>query len=119
MDEKQKLGFEVIHVGFNQKNSLEAEKNADILNDLFGFDKTETPISIFSSKKIEIMKKKGAGELGHIAIGTNDVEVAKKYLMGKGIEFDDSTAAYTSDGKLKLIYLKNDIAGFAFHLLLK
>lgn len=119
MDEKQKLGFEVIHIGINQKDSSEAEKNADVLNDLFGFEKTETPISIFSSKKIEIMKKKGAGELGHIAIGTNDVAAAKKYLMTKGIEFDDSTATYTSDGKLKLVYLKNDIAGFAFHLVLK
>lgn len=119
MDEKQDLGFEVMHIGINQKDSDEANGNADLLNNLFGFQKSETPISFFSSNKIEIMKKKAAGEHGHVAIGTNDVEAAKEYLQKKGIEFNESTASYTPEGKLKLIYFKNDIAGFAFHLILK
>lgn len=116
---KQDFGFEVLHIGFNQANEAEAEKSADILKSLFGFGKRETPISVFSTDRIEIMKKQGAGKLGHVAIGTNNAAGAKKYLEGKGIQFDESTASYLPDGKLKLIYLKSEIAGFAFHLLQK
>ncbi|MVB11219.1 hypothetical protein CAFE_19270 [Caprobacter fermentans] len=116
----KELGFEVMHVGLNCKDTAEAQQTADLLLSLFGFSETDTPISVFSSSKIEIMKKKGAGTLGHIAIGTTDVPAAKKYLEGKGIEFDNGTAAYNEEnGELKLIYLKNEIAGFAFHLLKK
>jgi 2-dehydro-3-deoxyphosphogluconate aldolase/(4S)-4-hydroxy-2-oxoglutarate aldolase len=111
------FGFQVMHIGLNLENAAAAKKTADLLLDLFGFEESETPISIFSSPEIEIMKKKGAGTLGHIAIGTTDILEAKKYLTSKGIEFDESSAAYSENGKLKLIYLKNEIAGFAFHLL--
>lgn len=116
---EQNFGFEVLHIGFNQENEEEAEKSADTLKNLFGFGKRETPASVFSTDRIEIMKKQGAGRLGHVAVGTNDASAAKKYLEGKGVEFDETTAAYLPDGRLKLIYLKNDIAGFAFHLLQK
>lgn len=116
---EQNFGFEVLHVGFNQENEEEAEKSAETLKNLFGFGKRETPLSVFSTDRIEIMKKQGAGKLGHIAIGTNDASEAKKYLESKGIEFDETTASYLPDGRLKLIYLKNEIAGFAFHLLQK
>jgi len=111
------LGFKVKHIGLNMQNEAEALKTANLLFDLFGFEKSEKPLSFFSSPEIEVMKQKGAGKLGHIAIGTTDIEEARKYLASKGVEFDESSAAYSDDGKLKLIYLKNDIAGFAFHLL--
>ena len=115
----QNLGFEVLHIGINQGSAEEALKSAEMLKSLFGFDKKETPISYFSSQRIEIMKHDGAGSCGHVAVGTNDIEAAKRYLEGKGVEFNESSAAYTEDGKLKLIYLKEEIAGFAFHLLQK
>lgn len=113
------LEFEVLHVGINQSSREEALKSAELLKNLFGFDKTETPISYFSSSHIEIMKHNGAGTYGHIAVGTNDIEAARKYLEQRGVEFDEDSAAYTEDGKLRLIYLKKKIAGFAFHLLQK
>jgi 2-dehydro-3-deoxyphosphogluconate aldolase/(4S)-4-hydroxy-2-oxoglutarate aldolase len=117
--EEENFGFEVMHVGFNQENAVEARQNADLLKTLFGFGSRETPISFFSTERIEIMKKRGAGTLGHIAIGTNDIVTAKKFLESRGVEFDDSTADYFPDGRLKLIYLKKEIAGFAFHLVQK
>ncbi|QAT50489.1 VOC family protein [Caproiciproducens sp. NJN-50] len=113
------LGFKVRHIGLNMQDEPEAKKTADLLLDLFGFEESETPISIFSSPEIEVMKKKGAGRLGHIAIETTDIGEARNYLASKGIEFDENSAAYFDGGKLKLIYLKNDIAGFAFHLVQK
>lgn len=115
----EKPDFEVMHVGFNCKDSAEAKATADTLLTLFGFEENDTPISVFSSSKIEIMKSKGKGTLGHIAIGTADVPQAVKYLESKGIEFDESTSAYLDSGELKLIYMKKEIAGFAFHLLKK
>lgn len=117
--EEESFGFEVMHVGFNQENAAEAKRSAELLRTLFGFHAKETPVSFFSTDRIEIMKKHGAGTLGHVAIGAGDAAAAKKYLEGRGFEFDDSTAAYLPDGRLKLVYLKQEIAGFAFHLLQK
>ena len=37
----------------------------------------------------------------------------------RGFAFDDATATYTPDGRMKFIYLKDEFAGFAIHLLLK
>lgn len=113
------LNFEVVHLGINQTNEEDAKKVANLFQDLFGFSQTDTPVSVFSSPKVEIMKKKGAGKCGHLAIGTSDVAEAKKYLESKGVQFDPSTAAYTEAGKLKLIYLKDEIGGFAIHLIQK
>ncbi len=118
-EKEQNFGFEVLHVGLNQDNAAEAEKTAQILQILFGFGKRETPISVFATDRIEIMKQRGAGTLGHIAVGANDAVAAKKYLETKGVEFDENSAAYLPDGRLKLIYIKQEIAGFAFHLLQK
>jgi 2-dehydro-3-deoxyphosphogluconate aldolase/(4S)-4-hydroxy-2-oxoglutarate aldolase len=35
------------------------------------------------------------------------------------VEFDESTATYDEKGKLKVVYMKDDIAGFAFHIVQK
>ena len=65
------------------------------------------------------MKGEGRGTHGHIGISCNFVDRAKAYLEHKGIIFDDSSAAYTTDGHLKIIYFKDEIAGFAIHLISK
>lgn len=43
---------------------------------------------------------------------------AKAYLEGQGFAFDESTAKYKG-AKLNAIYLKDEIGGFAIHLLQK
>lgn len=115
----QNFEFEVLHVGINAENEKEALKTAEFLKKLFGFAAKETPVSFFSTDRIEIMKSGGRGKCGHVAVGTGDAAAAKKYLEEKGVEFDEDSAAYLADGRLKLIYLKDDIAGFAFHLIQK
>ncbi len=119
MDETKNLGFEVMHIGINCGSAEEAGKTANQLEELFGLETNETPVSYFSSSRVEIMKKGGAGKNGHIAIGTNDIHAAIDYLKGRGFEFNEKSASYRPDGSLKLIYLKDEIAGFAFHLLQK
>ncbi|WP_312693849.1 VOC family protein [Caproiciproducens sp.] len=113
------LGFEVAHVGINRPDARQAHNTADVLSDLFGFPQRETPGSIFVNNQFEIMKTKFLGECGHIAIRTNDAAKAREYLASKGVEFDEETANYDENGKLATIYMKNDIAGFAVHLLQK
>jgi len=36
-----------------------------------------------------------------------------------GVEFIEETAAYDEKGKLKVVYLKEEICGFAIHLVKK
>ncbi len=58
------------------------------------------------------------GEHGHIAIATNDIHRAITYLKMKGISLLPETAK-EKDGKLKAIYLDQEVSGFAIHLLQK
>ena len=59
------------------------------------------------------------GKNGHIAIGCNFPDRARAYLERLGVEFNESTAAYDEKGNLKIVYLKEEIGGFAFHLVKK
>jgi catechol 2,3-dioxygenase-like lactoylglutathione lyase family enzyme len=115
MDLKE-LGFELAHVGINQKNAAEAKATAELLADLFGFSIRETDGSFFTDSYFEVMKTEYLGRLGHVAIRTNDVESAMEYLKSKGIAFDESTAGRTPEGKIRVIYFDKDIAGFRIHL---
>lgn len=110
------FGFELLHLGINQSGPEEGAATAKLLADLFGFPLRETDGSWFANEQFEIMKKPFRGTLGHISIGTNNAGEARKWLESKGIEFDESSAAYDENGKLKLVYSNNEIAGFAFHL---
>ena len=64
------------------------------------------------------MKQNGRGTKGHIAVGCNSVMRARAYLESQGFEFDESSIKMKGD-KLNLIYLKDEIGGFAVHLLQK
>ena len=111
-----KFDFELAHIGINQDNDKEALKTAQILKDLFGFETRETSGSIFSNEQFEIMKMPYLGELGHIAIRTSHIDEAIDYLKSQAIDFDESSAIKSDDGKINAIYFKEDIAGFRFHL---
>ncbi len=65
-----------------------------------------------------MMKKPFRGAHGHIAIACNSIARAKWHLERRGFVFDEDSAA-VKNGKIAAIYLKDDIAGFAFHLLQK
>ena len=108
------LGFEVKHIGINTENAEEAMKAAKLFELMFGFDVSEGNSSIFcGSRAIEIMKKQYLGKNGHIAIGTNTLPRAIAYFKSRGFEFNEETASP------KAIYFKDEIAGFAVHLVQK
>lgn len=113
------LGFETKHVGINCENEEQAMQAAKTFEALFGFDYTVGNSSIFAGNRtIELNKKPGRGKYGHIAIGTNTVERAVAHLQARGIVFDESSRV-EKNGKLVAIYFKEEIAGFAVHLVQK
>jgi len=115
----EELGFEVVHIGINCPDDLEAKKSAEFFLKFFAFPIKEGNDSIYASTFIELMKSTGRGKQGHIAIGTNDIIEAQKYLEEQGLEFDSDSVKYSNEGKPIVIYLKKEIAGFAIHLLQK
>ena len=112
------LGFELRHVGINCENKEEAEKVAGLFDKMFGFAKRETSKSYFAGNEIEAMNEKGFGRLGHIAIGTNNVDRAVNYLETQGVKFNMDTAKVVN-GKMTFVYLQDEIGGFAVHLVQK
>ena len=116
---KTMLGFELAHVGVNCEDEAEAEQTAKTLCALFGLDYKAGNSSIFAGKAVECMKKPGRGRNGHIAIGTNNVDRAVYHLGRQGVEFIEESRVADPKGKTKAIYLKNELSGFAIHLVQK
>lgn len=112
------LGFEVRHIGINSGSPETAMADAEALSKLLGWPIKDGNSSTFAGTQFEFMKKPFRGTHGHIAIGANYIQRARWYLEQKGFAFDDESASY-KDGKMIAVYLKDEIAGFAFHLLQK
>ncbi|MBQ3789714.1 MAG: bifunctional 4-hydroxy-2-oxoglutarate aldolase/2-dehydro-3-deoxy-phosphogluconate aldolase [Lachnospiraceae bacterium] len=110
------LGFTLKHIGINEENEAAAEKTADRFDQLFGFVKKVGNSSIFAGNVIEVMKAKGPGAMGHIAVGTNNVDRAVYHLGRRGVKFDESSFKYDAEEHLKVAYLADEIGGFAVHL---
>ena len=112
------LGFELAHVGINGENEAEAMKAAQRFSFLFGFPTKDGSSSVFSGTAVEVMKAPFKGTHGHIAIRTNYIERAVNYMSTVlGVAFEEPKR--DEKGKYKAIYLKEEIAGFAIHLMQK
>jgi 2-dehydro-3-deoxyphosphogluconate aldolase/(4S)-4-hydroxy-2-oxoglutarate aldolase len=113
------LGFSVVHLGINAKNEEEAARAAKLFETLFGFAVKPGNSSIFAGEGLEIMKSPYLGTHGHIAIGTNTVTRAHAFLERAGFTFLPESAKTGAKGALIAVYLKDEIAGFAIHLVQK
>jgi 2-dehydro-3-deoxyphosphogluconate aldolase/(4S)-4-hydroxy-2-oxoglutarate aldolase len=112
------LDFELAHIGINTEDAEAALSVSGWLGEAFGFDVREGNQSIFASNAFEVMKSKYLGDNGHIAIRTNSLARAIIHLEKKGFFVDPETAK-TKNGKLTAIYIKDQIGGFAIHLVQK
>jgi 2-dehydro-3-deoxyphosphogluconate aldolase/(4S)-4-hydroxy-2-oxoglutarate aldolase len=112
------LGFEFAHLGINEESKDKALNSANLLSRLFYLPVKEGTSSVFAGPGFEVIKNKFLGEHGHIAIATNDIHRAIAYLEKKGISVLPETAK-EKDGKLKAIYIDQEVSGFAIHLLQK
>lgn len=111
------LNFKFAHLGINCNGDEIAKGCAKNFEQTFGFTANERSKSFFAGSTIECMKSVGKGQTGHIAISTPNVMRAVYHLALNGIKADMSTAKYDSNGKMSFVYLKNDIGGFAIHLI--
>jgi len=112
------LGFEFAHLGINEESKDKALNSANLLSRLFYLPVKEGTSSFFAGSGFEVIKNRFLGKHGHIAIATNDIHRAITYLKMKGISVLPETAK-EKDGKLKAIYLDQEVSGFAIHLLQK
>lgn len=113
------LGFELKHIGINAANDDEADKTAAAFEKMFGFAKKTGNSSVFAGSAVEVMKTPYLGANGHIAIGTNYMERAIYHLQLQGFVFDESTRKTDDKGNTKAIYFKDEVGGFAVHLVQK
>jgi len=110
------LNFRLAHVGVNTANEAEAGDAAARFERLFGFEEKAGAGSVMAGGFVELMKKPGPGERGHIGIRTDDIERAVFYIEQAGFAFDRDGAKRDDKGALRVIYLRDEIAGFAVHL---
>ncbi len=109
------LSFRFAHLGVNLADNNACETAAATADKLFSFGRDERSASIFAGA-LEMMRAPGRGTMGHIAIGTPNVDRAVYHLTRRGAKFDEASAVRDDAGKLKFIYLADEIGGFAYHL---
>ena len=113
------LGLELGHIVINCADDAEAMKTAELLGGLLSKAVAPGNSSIFvGNKEFEIMKKPGRGTHGHIAIKCNSVDRAVYHLGQRGVKFDMDSMV-NKNGKNIAIYLADEVAGFAIHLVQK
>ena len=112
------LGLEVKHVGVNSGSPEQAQKDAGLFAKLLGWELDEHANATFVGEVFEVMKIPFRGTHGHIAVACNSIKRARWHMERRGFVFDDESAIIR-DGKLRAIYLKDEIGGFAVHLLQK
>ena len=113
------LGFTIAHIGINCDDEDEAKSVSSTFDKLFGWEQKIGNSSVFAGTLVECMKSSGRGVKGHIAVSANNVRRAVYHLENMGVEVDMSTAKYDADGRMTVVYLKEEIGGFAIHLVEK
>lgn len=109
------LGFEFAHLGINCENEAEALKAAELFKTMFGFSFANGNSSVFTmAKNVELCKTPKPGKYGHIGIATNSLERAAAYFKAKGFELLDESTIPSG-----MVYLKDEVLGFAIHLVQK
>lgn len=112
------MGFEFAHVGINCADGDEAMAVCTDFQKIFGFEIKTGSSSNFASSGVEVMKSMYLGKNGHLAVRTNKIEAAIADLEKRGFAVDMDTAKYKGEHMIA-VYLKNEVGGFAVHLLQK
>lgn len=113
---KMSLGFDIAHVGINNETEEKALTNAEALEAMLGLPVKNGSSSAFCGKAVEFMKTKFYGENGHIGFYTNSVFRAKAWFEKEGIPIREESLRVKPDGEYQSFYLKEEIGGFAIHV---
>ncbi len=107
---RRSLGFALRHVGVNGASPEEGERMASRFAEIFDLPVLPGGRSDFAGTLVEFCKDEFPGEAGHIAISTLNVERAAHYLEGRGVGLREDYRTPSC------IYLKEEFAGFAVHI---
>ena len=110
------MGFMLKHVGVNTAGAQEAEAMARQFAEIFALPYLPGGRSDFSGAIAEFCRVKFPGAAGHIGIGAYNVARAKAYLEAKGVAFRDEFAQTDQNGNPTCLYLAQEFAGFAVHI---
>ena len=113
------MGFDLAHIGINMPDADSSLSVTKKFSQIFNFALKEGNNSNFAGTSIEVNKSIGLGKNGHIAIKTNSIPRAIAYLQRNGFMFDMTSAKGPAGGPMVAIYMKEEIGGFAVHLLQK
>ncbi len=116
---RKMLNIHLAHIGINEKTEKSALAAAKLFGKLFGVEAKNGNSSIFVNNQIEVMKTPYLGGNGHIAIGVSNFSRGKAYFEKLGFEFDETTLKLNDKGKPVAIYFKEEVAGFALHIVEK
>ena len=114
------LGFKIAHLGINCSDMDALKRSAALFAAVLGADMpvlADGSVACFVGDIVELVGQNGRGTKGHIALGTNSVARAEAHFRRLGMEFIENSRTYTDDGKLRLVYLADELNGFAVHLL--
>lgn len=111
------LNFSFAHVGINVDQVRAGYEAIFRLADTFDLILGNTRSSSYVGHEVEITKQRFQvrTEHGHLGYFTDNLERAIFYLEKKGIEFNYDSIKPWKD-KPYVIYLKEDLAGFAIHI---
>lgn len=117
----EKVKYRLVHIGISNSSYEEADSIAEKLSCLFNWERSggTGKSNFFVGSSIELMKHRKNGTYGHIGLETDDVEAAMKELSEKGIQFREDTFVRNEEGKITFTYLKDEINGFAIHIMQK
>lgn len=110
------FGFKVGHVGINCEDNTQANAASSKLCNLFFQERIENDGAYFAGNIAEVLKSPSWGTKGHLCIDTNDIVRAVVYFKRMGVKFNDDTWTKDEEGNLRLVYLAEEIGGFAVHL---
>lgn len=113
------LGFELAHVGINHNNDEEATATANTLGSLFRMPVKNGNSSIFAGTAAECMKMNFYGTKGHIGFRTNSSLRALAWLKRNGYEVIKESIKMKPNGNVLAAYIKDEIGGFAIHIVEK
>lgn len=109
--------FALAHIGLSTADAHDADLVARRFASLFGFDVKSGTSSLFASPGIEVVKGPSRGTVGHIGIRTTSIPRAVAYLARNGVAVDLASEKHAPDGSVKAVYLAEEVAGFAIHLI--
>ncbi len=114
------LGMELRHIGINHADADQADQTAHKLAQLMGCERSrDSALSCFVGDGFEVMKIMGRGQKAHLALAVNHLPRARWHLKRRGFTFDEDSLLTDEYGQPRLLYLTDEIAGFAIHLLQK